>query len=423
MLLGLIGTSLLSRALGANELAAYWTGISALSLVVLLAQNGIGQVSMSRISIALAQGRLVDANSVALLSLALTILHTIAACAIVLPLMQWLDRNASGLASARWWFVPAGALLCGLALQCVDILRACQRLNTASLLAAQPGSGGLVPSFVLVLALGFFIAGSTPLGLPEALFLFIAGWVTLLLLAIGMLNRRAPLVLVWRAISVDQLRMLSMAAAPVAASAAAMFVVTQADLWAVNFFLTASDTAAYGIASAFVKYVSAGNLLLGSLLPGLIGSMFARRDLAAMAALVVRLARIGAAIALMIFAIVLLQGGPLLDLTVGERYRAALDPLLILAVAHVINAILGYSSVVLVTAGRASVLAKAALPAIAVTLTLLPLLTPGWGLVGAALASCIGMTTYNAITWYRCGAELGIWCHAFASTSTAVPRV
>ena len=423
MLLGLIGTSLLSRSLNDIELAAYWTGVSALSLVVLLAQNGIGQVTMSRISIALEQGRPTDASSSALLSLVLTVLHTIAACAIVLPFFQWLDRDASGMESVRWWFVPAGALLCGLALQCIDVLRGSQRLNAASLLAAQPSSGGLVPSLVLVMVLGFVMATSKPLGLAEALFLFLAGWTVLLMLALGTLGHRAPVALVWHSSPAHQLRILSITAAPVAASAAAMFVVTQADLWAVNFFLSGSDTAAYGIAAAFVKYVSAGNLLLGSLLPGLVGTLYARGDLVEVARLVVRLARIGAVIALVIFAIVVLQGGPLLDLTVGVRYRAALDPLVILAVAHVINSILGYSSVVLVTAGRTSVLATAALPAIAATLILLPLLTPAWGLAGAALASGIGMTAYNITTWYRCGTELGIWCHAFASIRPVVPRV
>ena len=154
--------------------------------------------------------------------------------------------------------------------------------------------------------------------------------------------------------------------------------------------------------------------MLAALLPGIVGELFARQDLASLHSILVRAARLSLAAGIAIFAALLFAGEPLLTLLVGAQYDSALVPLLILAVGHLANAILGYSNILLVTAGRGRATVAASLSASLVTLALLSLLTPPYGMVGAAVASSIGVLTYNFMIWYRCGRLLGLWCHAFA---------
>lgn len=417
MVLGLVLTATLSRTLESDALGRYWIAISALSLVVLLSQSGVGQVSMSRVSQALALGRRDDATHVAWLSLVLVFGAALAAAlAVGIGAFAMYEAQGRRLGLGVILFIFLGGVLCSLCMQCVDLLRAQQRLTDAVLLAGQPASGGLVQTAVLVAVLWLATAAMHPHGIGEALVYagFLAGWCVVLgIAACSLIPGRTFVPAAARGRSSSLLE-LGVASMPMVFSAITMFVITQADLWAVDRVLGGTSTAAYGIASSLVKYVSAINVMLAALLPGIVGELFARQDLASLHGMLVRAARLSFAAGIAIFAALLFAGEPLLALVVGAQYDSALVPLLILAVGHLANAILGYSNILLVTAGRGRAIVAASLSASLVTLALLALLTPAYGMVGAAVASSIGVLTYNFMIWYQCGRLLGLWCHAFA---------
>lgn len=417
MLLGLSAMALLSRLLHVEALAAYWIAVSALGLVVLVAQTGIGQVSISQVSQAIAQrdherARVIGSNALAVATLAGAASGLVAAALLGLGISG--DGRPSPAASL--WLIVAGGIVCPMAMQAVDTLRSQQRLSLSSWLAAQPASGGVVPSTVLLVGLGVVGAGTTlqvsPLTWASAM--FVAGWLAMLLIAGQRLRRPRELAPALAALSPPRMRALLVASAPVVGGGVAMFVITQADLWFVYRQLGAAETASYGIAASFVKYVSAANVMLGALLPGLVGQLWASRDQARLAGLLVRLARIGAAVAGGITLLLLVIGKPLLAWLVGPDYVTAWAPLLALSAGHLMNALLGYSQVLLVTAGATRPILIAGIAACVTTLVGLALATPRWGTIGAALASSAGVVVYNAITCAACVRLTGIHCHALA---------
>ena len=417
MVLGLLLTATLSRMLESDALGRYWIALSALSLVVLLSQSGVGQVTMSRVSQALALGHTVDAGRIAHLSLVLvTGVAASASFAIGFAALAMYEAQGRSFDLGIVVFIGLGGVLCSLCMQCVDLLRAQQRLTRATLLAGQPASGGLVQTSFLVAAMWLAGTALSPLGSREVAVYasFLIGWGLVLGIAAWSLfaSRVSGAADGWGRWAT--LRELGAASVPVVFSAVTMFVITQADLWTVDRVLGGTDTATYGIASSLVKYVSAINVLLAALLPGMVGDLYARQELALLRNVLVRAARVSSVAGVAIFAALAFGGERLLALVVGDQYESALVPLLVLSVGHLANAVLGYSNIVLVTAGRGTAIVAASVTASLVTVALLAVLTPRYAMVGAAAASAIGVVTYNVMTWLQCGRHLGLWCHAFA---------
>lgn len=420
MLVGLILTSMLSRALDPTELGRYWIALSALSFVALIAQNGVGQITMSRVSQSIALGKVADAKRAAQNSVLLVMIFGICASLLVglgtVAMYQALGRN---LDLGMVGFISVGGVLCSLSMQFVDLLRAQQRLTSASLLAAQPASGGLVPTCILIMLLWLINAAepATHMQTADVYKFFLVGWGATVAISLCLLWSGGVVQLWPFESSFGAMSELAVASLPILFSAVTMFVITQADIWTVDRVLGSVDTAAYGIASSFVKYVSAINVLMAALMPGIVGELFARQDKVALHGVLVRAARVSALASLGIFAILALGGERLLGLIVGDRYSNAFTPLLVLSIGHLVNALLGYSNIALVTAHRNASIVAASLLASLVTIVLLFTLTPRFGMVGAATASALGVVTYNVTTWLQCGRQLGLWCHAFAPLS------
>jgi len=394
----------------------YWLAVSAVGLVVLVAQSGVGQVSISQVSQALArhdkpQARRVISNALGAVGVA----GVVTAAASALVLSSGVGLGHRDLSLSTLLFVVIGGGLCPIAMQLVDNLRAQHRLKTAAWLASQPASGGVLPGFVMFVGL-VIVSGLPSLRERAQLFVyasFLLGWLLLVSLCTVILSRHEMLLPRASDLSVTAMRTLLAASGPVIGSALAMFVITQADLWFVNFYLGANETAAYGLAATLVKYVSAVNVLLGALIPGVVGQLWAQGERLQLAALLVRLARLGALSAGVVLLAIFLFGQQLLVAVVGPAYETAWMPLVCLAVGYVVNAVLGYSQVVLVTAGQFRVIGIASGAACVANLAALALLTPSWGMTGAAAASATGLAVYNTITCFGCIRATGIVCHAF----------
>jgi O-antigen/teichoic acid export membrane protein len=191
-------------------------------------------------------------------------------------------------------------------------------------------------------------------------------------------------------------------------------VITQADLWFVYRNETPAETAAYGIAASFVKYVSAVNVMLGALLPGLVGHLWAKGHQAQLARLLFKIALIGAVAAAAIVGFIGAFGRDALDVLVGPNYGSAWLPLMILSMGHLANSLLGYSQVLLVTAGHTRPIMLASISASSLTLLGLAVATPRWGLTGAACVSAAGVVVYNIIICWSCVRATGIHCHVLA---------
>lgn len=425
LICGLGITALLSRLVPAAELAAYWVALSGLSLVVLVSQTGVGQIAMSEISQAVSHGETAKARAIAANAMGIVFLAGASVALVVTwVLKSGLIRGAVTPPTSALVLVLVGGLLCPLAMQVVDTLRSHLRLTTATFLASQPATGGVLPSTFLVLGLvGISLLPPTDITpLTWVCILYLSGWLLMLIFGVALLRWPVSLAPRW-----DDSRWLSMikllhTSLPVVSGSLAMFVITQADLWFVYSHASSMETAAYGIATSFVKYVSAVNVMLGALLPGLVGYMWAQGKHEQLRALLVKICRLGAVAAALIVGVLSLFGEPLLKTIVGPAYVSAWAPLMALSVGHLVNALLGYSQVLLITAGHTRPIFLASVIASSLTLLALAFVTPIWGPIGAASVSAVGVVIYNAIICVACVRATGIHCHALAFPLTTQAR-
>jgi O-antigen/teichoic acid export membrane protein len=425
MLLGLAITALLSRLLLAAELAAYWIALSCIGLVVLVAQTSVGQVAMSEISQAVARGEAAKARDTAANAMGAVFLAGVSmSLAVILVLLSgWLEGSAAP-PIALLVLVFVGGALCSLAMQVVDTLRSHLRMTSASLLASQPATGGILPSAIIFLGLVAisFLHPTNIAPLTWVCILFLTGWSFVLVFGMVLLRWSVSLAPRWFCVEGVSMIKLMHNSLPVMAGSLAMFAITQADLWFVYRHVSAQDAAAYGIAAGFVKYVSAVNVLLGALLPGLVGRMWAQGEREQLQVLLVNIGRLGSVAAALIVCILALFGVPILEMIVGQAYVSAWAPLMALSVGHMVNSLLGYSQVLLITTGQSRSILVASVIASSLTLLALSFFTPRWGALGAACASAMGVVTYNALICVACIRATGIHCHAMAFPLTMQAR-
>jgi len=90
---------------------------------------------------------------------------------------------------------------------------------------------------------------------------------------------------------------------------------------------------------------------------------------------------------------------PLLGLVFGPSYVAAADALRILSAGQLVCAALGPSVALLNMTHHERRVTRAMIVALALNLTLLPLLTYFWGILGAAIAVAVSLTSWNLQTW------------------------
>ena len=128
------------------------------------------------------------------------------------------------------------------------------------------------------------------------------------------------------------------------------------------------------------------------------------RNSAALASLVTAVSRLATGLALPVALVYALVGRPLLGLVFGQEYTSAAAPLAVLATARLANAAVGALGPFLAMTDREGILTRALLLEFVGNVTLNALLIPGFGEVGASLAtgtSLILMNWFLAIHVFR----------------------
>jgi len=411
IVLGLVSTALVAHALPKDDLRSYWLALSLISFVVLVSQSGIGQVTVARVSRSLALSETEDAARAGRVSLLLVAVTSATLATIAAVTSPWWAGALGPDVEGVVWFVWIASVACASYMQTLEVLRGHHQLRLVAALSAQPLSGGLVVSAVFVLSLEALHHVFGTMTLTYVYVALLVGWVLPLVGALAYLWRLTTGCSndAWRITPI--LKMTIVGAAPLVASALTRFVITQADLWFAAKYSSVNNTAAYGLASNLVKYVSAVNILIGALIPGVIAHYYARAETVALSNLARKVSAYGFTFALAAFLGFIACGSRIIQLVAGVGFEASLGPLLILSIGHVVNAFFGYPELILTSAGRTRAVLSSSLIASSVTLCLLLVLTPAWDILGAAAASACGLATYSMLMWRSCGLKLGVWCH------------
>lgn len=146
---------------------------------------------------------------------------------------------------------------------------------------------------------------------------------------------------------------------------------------------------------------------------------YAASDLVAVQRTATVAARLSVLAALPLVVVLYFGGEPLVTLLFGPEFMPALVPMVILAAGQVVNAASGMGRSMLMAWGDEARVARCAAIALAVKLIACLFLIPTHGIVGAAVASTIALTAWNAMLWWICWRLHGVDTSFMGWTSTA----
>jgi len=207
------------------------------------------------------------------------------------------------------------------------------------------------------------------------------------------------------------LRELLVPAAPNLVNRVALYTLSQLDLWVVAVLLTTADAGLYGSALRSVLLVSTPLLVVHQIMPAVIAGHHALGRARELERLLRTAATVAGVPALAVLLVLVVAGGPILDLAFGAFYRAAAPVLAVLALGRALVALAGPCGTVLLMTGRQRVLMRVSLVTVGVTLPLMLLGGAAFGPVGVAAASSAGAVAQASWLWWLARRELGISTH------------
>ncbi len=400
--LTVLGSILLARTLGPEQLGLYAFALAVVAVVGLPVQMGLPTLVLRETARAGAnqawaplRGLWHWAGRRILLS-----------CALVIPLTAvgaWAGAGA----------LPAGALAPLLASLALLPLIALAQVRAAALrglhrpLLGQLPEGVLRPGgLALLLALAWWVG--RPLSAEWALGMHVTAAALAFALGALMLWRAAPAALRDASADTTARRDWARAIWPLALLAGTQVVLQNTTILLLGLWSTAVETGLYKIAAAAANLALLGLQVVTLVIAPRFAHLYARGELQRLG----RLASVGAGVALaaaLLVAVPLLVAGPaILAFLYGEAFRAAYAPLAILLAGQVVNAFYGACVSLLNMCGheRATlwVLAGAALLNVALN----ALLIPTFGVRGAAFATLVSTVCWNVLLGRAVRRLLGI---------------
>jgi O-antigen/teichoic acid export membrane protein len=410
-LTGLLGNALLARLLSPEDLGVYFLAYSMVWLGGILGSLGLNQAAVRFVAESLALGEFRRARGAVISTLALGLVAAAGVALVYLLLGGFVGENLfqSPALSAVAGLVAGWTVAASLQNLFSETFRGFGDIRLAAVFGGPLPGVLLVVSLIAVLlisgraslSLVMLIAAGT--GLASALF---AGW--MLRRKVGSLpgggSRLPP--------SVPELLRVSW---PLAINGAALFALTQVDIWVLGAFRPGEEVAVYGTAARLVFLVAVPLLVVNAVVPPLIAGMNVQgrtEELERAVRAAATLAGIPAMLALSGF---VLFSGPVLELVYGDYYRAGAVVLILLSVGKVINVWAGSCGIVLTMTGH-----QAALLGITLLSGLLTVSGAAWavqdyGAEGVAVVTSSALALQNLLMLIYARRRVGIWTHATLS--------
>lgn len=224
-----------------------------------------------------------------------------------------------------------------------EILRGFSDLKWASILS------GPVPQLISVLILGtvhFAVKDAT--FYQVASFSIVACFLSSFVGLAVIVSRASP---IWGTISY---RKFLQETAPIGASLAATYLLSQADLWVCGSLLRHEDVATYGIAQRLTAFVSMPLMVFGSVITPAMAELFAAKDMVGLAKVVRRGTQMTAMFTMFVYVCGLLTAWPALYFLIGHDYVAAYPLFVILGLGQVVHVACGPNGYLLLLCGEQS---------------------------------------------------------------------
>ncbi len=183
---------------------------------------------------------------------------------------------------------------------------------------------------------------------------------------------------------------------------AAAFALNQAmGSFILAYYHQPSDVGLYRVAELGASLVSMPLSTLAIYFSADVSRLLNEKDFSGLRSTLRHGARTALICAIPVVMVLILFGGELIGLLFGETYSGAWIPLVILSLAQIVNTFTGLVGIVMNMGGHHREVLVAVLVAVTVQAMSAIILTPSWGVTGAALASAVGTIVWSQLLRIR----------------------
>jgi len=166
------------------------------------------------------------------------------------------------------------------------------------------------------------------------------------------------------------------------------------DILLLGWFVLPADVGVYNVSARLAEFVSLALVVSNLVVAPMIARHYRADEMVQLQKLLTFSGRLVAAATLLMLVVLTIFGENVLS-WYGAIFVKGYDVLLILAIGQLINALFGPVGYMLIMTGHAAVALRIYAWAVAMLVILALLLTPWFGMVGAAIASAVGVVTWN----------------------------
>src|ERR671912_1043172 len=214
-------------------------------------------------------------------------------------------------------------------------------------------------------------------------------------------------------------------AIPFLAIALTSFVLLSADIWILGVLGSGTDVGVYGAASKLVTFVAMPLLIVNLVLPPIVAEMYAQGKMTQLERTLRTFSTLAGLPSLLVLAVFMLLGGPILGLVYGDRLFPPGSPaihqgaivLVLLSAAKLTAVWAGSCGLVLQFTGHQTSMLRVSLLTSPLFFVVAILATQRYGSVGVACAAALTTTLQNVIMVLLAKRKTGMWTHVMFSLS------
>ena len=195
---------------------------------------------------------------------------------------------------------------------------------------------------------------------------------------------------------------------PFGLTAALTLINGQTDILVLGLYREDAEVGIYRVAVQMATLVIFGLQVVNAIQGPHIAHLYALGDKERLQTLVTRSSQGILALTIPVVLAMVLFGGIIIRTAFGEEYAAAYVPLVILCVGQVVNASMGSVGSLLNMTGHERDTMQSVFIGATVNVTLNFILTPRWGMIGAATATATTLIVWNLIMWRKVYLRTGI---------------
>lgn len=180
------------------------------------------------------------------------------------------------------------------------------------------------------------------------------------------------------------------------------------DILMLGFFRTDAEVGIYRVAAQIAAIVVFGLQIINSIQGPHIAHLYAEGDMKRLQLMITRSAQIVMSIAVAAVIAIVVFGRFIISFLYSPEFEAAFAPLLIICVGQLVNASMGSVGSLLNMTGHERETTKSVFVGASVNIALNLLLTPKFGIIGAATATTVTLIVWNLIMWRKVRQHVGI---------------